>query len=84
MNTKQRKTLELLFKIPPPTEVPWNDIVSLFGALGATVQQRTGSRVVVLLNGIVAVFHEPHPERKARRLLIRDVRDFLQRAGVTP
>ncbi|MCA1667705.1 MAG: hexulose-6-phosphate synthase [Thermomicrobia bacterium] len=82
MNTKQRKTLELLFRTPPPTQIPWDDILSLFQALEATIRQRAGSRVAISLNGIVAVFHEPHPERKARRLLIRDVRNFLQDAGV--
>ncbi|MDQ2783942.1 MAG: hypothetical protein M3Y58_02940 [Chloroflexota bacterium] len=84
MNTKQRKTLELLFRMLPPTQIPWADILSLFQALEATVRQRAGSRVAISLNGIVAVFHEPHPERKARRLLIHDVRNFLQDAGVKP
>jgi hypothetical protein len=84
VNTKQRKTLELLFTIPPPTQIPWDDIVSLLQSLGATVKQRAGSRIAISLNGIVAVFHEPHPERKARRLLIRDIRNFLRDAGVQP
>ncbi len=84
MNAKQRRTLERLFANPPPAEIPWSDVISLVEALGATVQQRAGSRVAIRLNGYVAVFHEPHPERKARRLLIHDVRDFLQRAGITP
>ena len=84
MDTKQRKTLELLFRTPTPTQIPWGDIMSLFQALEAMVKQRAGSRVAVSLNGIVAVFHEPHPERKARRLLIQDVWDFLRDAGVKP
>lgn len=82
MNTKQRRTLDAIFRIPTPAEIPWNEIVSLFGALGATVQQRAGSRVAVTLNGVVAVFHEPHPEHRARRLLIGDVKEFLTRAWV--
>jgi len=82
VNTKQRKTLELLDKTPTPAHVPWNDVLSLFGALDATVSQRSGSRIAVALNGVVVVLHEPHPERTARRLLIGDVVDFLKRAGV--
>jgi hypothetical protein len=82
MNTKQRRTLEAIFRKPVPAQVPWNDIVSLFGALDATVSQRSGSRIAVALNGVVVVLHEPHPERMARRLLIGDVADFLKRAGV--
>lgn len=81
VNTKQRKTLELLFRTPSPTQVPWGDILSLFQALEATVKQRAGSRVAISLNGIVAVFHEPHPERKARRLLIHDIRNFYRTRG---
>ena len=34
MNTKQRRTLEAVFKKPVPASIPWDDIEGLFTALG--------------------------------------------------
>jgi hypothetical protein len=30
------------------------------------------------------VFHRPHPRPEIRRKTIADIKDFLERAGVTP
>jgi len=84
MNTKQRRTLEAIFRKPVPASLPWDDIESLFTALGAEIGQRAGSRIVVALGDASAVFHVPHPQRIAAHGRIRDVRKFLERAGVTP
>ena len=61
VNSKQRKTLDKVFETPTRSDIPWSDIESLLGAMGATVTQGNGSRVRVALNGVSAVFHEPHP-----------------------
>ncbi len=82
MNTKQRKTLGLIFTTPIPAEIPWDDIEGLFKALGADIGQRAGSRIVVALNDASAVFHVPYPKRIAAQGRIRDVRKFLEKAGV--
>ena len=37
-----------------------------------------------LLNGVVGTFHRPHPEKEAKAYQVRDARDFLTTAGVTP
>jgi predicted HicB family RNase H-like nuclease len=80
MNTKQRRTLEAIFRKPVPASLPWDDIEGLFAALGAEIAQREGSRIVVALNDASAVFHVPHPKRIAAQGRIRDVRKFLERA----
>jgi len=84
VNTKQRKTLALIFAKPTSAAVPWRDIESLFVALGATVSQGRGSRVRVELNGHDAIFHTPHPRPVAEQGRIRDVREFLEKAGIQP
>jgi hypothetical protein len=53
-------------------------------SLGVTVSEREGSRVAVLLNGRVAVFHRPHPRPETGKATVRDVRTFLENAGVHP
>lgn len=84
MNTKQRKTLELLFTNPTPAGVAWADIESLFRALGAEMREGASSRVRVKLNGMPASFHVPHPRRRAAQGRIRAIRAFLEDAGVRP
>lgn len=85
MNNKQRKTLEHLFSRPAPSGLRWHDFISLSRACGATVQEdRSGSRVNVLLNGVVMGFHKPHPQATLARAAVDSARKFLERAGVTP
>lgn len=84
VNTKQRKTLERLFTSPTPADIAWADIESLLRALGAEIDEGTGSRIRVKLNGVPAAFHVPHPRRRAAQGRIRAVRAFLEDAGVRP
>lgn len=84
VNTKQRRTLESIYSNPVPASLPWSDIESLFRALGATITQGRGSRIRVELNDHDAIFHTPHPQRVADQGRVRSVREFLQKAGVSP
>jgi HicA toxin of bacterial toxin-antitoxin, len=84
MNRKQQRTLESVFARPVRANIDWQDIESLFIALGAEVNEGAGSRMWVTLNGVRAVFHRPHPEKEAGKLMVRSVRDFLENAGVRP
>ena len=84
MNQKHRKSLEAIFVDPVLSNIAWQDIENLFHALGANVMEGKGSRVRVELNGSVAVFHRPHPEKEASKGRVKAVRDFLENAGVEP
>ena len=57
---------------------------NLFVALGAVVMEGRGSRMRVELNGVVAVFHRPHPEKEASKGRVKAAREFLEKAGVEP
>ncbi len=84
MNSRHRKTLEAIFKKPVPANLEWNNIEALFIALGAKQIEGSGSRVRFELNGIVATFHRPHPQKEAKRYQVRDARRFLEGAGIKP
>lgn len=84
MNSKQRKTLEALFRDPVSGSIEWSNIESLLIAAGARVIEGAGSRVRFEKDGVVASFHRPHPEKEAKRYQVRDARDFLIQIGVTP
>ena len=82
MNAKQRKTFEDIFCNPVKSSVLWSDVESLFKSFGARVEAGSGSRVCVMLNGTVAVFHRPHPQKEIDKGAIKSVRRFLINAEV--
>lgn len=84
MNKRHQKTLEALFKTPVPASLEWKLIESLFVAVGAQVIEGSGSRVRFELNGVVATFHRPHPQKEAKPYQVRDARRFLEQAGIRP
>ncbi|MGK2933625.1 MAG: type II toxin-antitoxin system HicA family toxin [Gemmatimonadaceae bacterium] len=82
MGKRHRRTLDAIFENPVRSDIRWSAVESLVKALGGQVTEREGSRVAFVLNGMTAVFHRPHPKPVAKKWTIRDVRDFLERAGV--
>ena len=82
VNTKNRKTLENIYKLPVPNNILWSDIENLFISLGAEISEGAGSRIRVKLNGVRAVFHRPHPERVTDKGAVNSVKRFLENAGV--
>jgi hypothetical protein len=84
MNTKQRRTLAAVFADPVNGNIEWRNIESLLVAVGCQMIEDSGSRVTFILNGQRLDIHRPHPKKEALRYRVKDVREFLTRAGVTP
>lgn len=84
MNQKHRKTLEALFAEPARANISWDAVEAMLKGLGAEITEGRGSRVRVALNGVRAVFHEPHPEREIGKKMVRSIREFLTNAGAGP
>lgn len=84
MNNRQRKTFEAIFKQPTPANIGWTEVEALLMGLNSERNEGDGSRVRFKLNGVVSVFHRPHPGNECTRPQIRTVRDFLERSGNTP
>lgn len=80
LNAKQRKIYEAVCGNPTPNNIAWDDLVSLFKGLGASVVMGSGSSTTVSLNGVKASFHRPHPQKEAGRGLVRQVRRFIDTA----
>ena len=78
-----KRTCEAFFRDPVTSNISWNDIEALLLALGAELREGRGSRVRIVLNGVRAVFHRPHPEKETDRGAVRSMRRFLQEAGVS-
>ena len=84
MNSKHRRTLELVFSDPVSATVVWADVEALLIAVGAEVIEGRGSRVRFVWGGEVETFHRPHPAKEAKRYQLRAARGFLERIGVVP
>lgn len=82
MNKKHRTTLAAIFKVPIQSNVKWSDIESLFSNLEAEISEGSGSRMHVVLNGVKAIFHRPHPKKETDKGALVSVRRFLEHAGV--
>ena len=82
MNSKQKKTLRDIFHNPVKSSILWTDVESLFRSYGAHIEEGSGSRICIMLNGVVAVFHKPHPQKETDKGAIKSVRHFLKNAGV--
>jgi hypothetical protein len=84
MNSKHKKTLEIIFSEPVNGNLEWRKIEALFLALGAELNERSGSRVSFTLNGEKLDVHRPHPGKEALKYRVKDARNFLTNAGVIP
>jgi hypothetical protein len=65
-------------------DIKWVAVESLAEALGGDVREENGSRVRFELNRVRGNFHRPHPGNEAKRYQVRDLKEFLETAGVKP
>jgi hypothetical protein len=84
MKRAHQRTLELVFARPTSANVRWSDIEALFVELGAHLEEREGSRVLVRLFGERRVFHRPHPEPVTDKGAVVSVRKWFEDHGVKP
>ena len=84
MNERHQRTLESILARSISGTIRWRDVEAMLKALGAVLDERSGSRVAVMLNDRVAVLHRPHPSPEMDKGAVRDLRRFLENAGVRP
>lgn len=84
LSSKLARTLAAIFENPVRADIRWADIDTLLRALGAEIEQGSGSRVRITLNDRRMTFHEPHPQPTIVKDAVRSVRRFLLEAGVSP
>lgn len=84
MSRKHDHLLASLFTDPPSGNVHWREVESLLGHLGAELENLSGARLRVLLNGTEGVLHRPHHGHTLGRADILHLRELLARARCTP
>ena len=83
MKRKHSKTLEQIYRHPTSANIKWSDIESLLTELGASISERAGSRVAVVLFGQVRVFHRPHPSPNTDKGAVVSIRKWLEENEVS-
>lgn len=84
MKRKHQKTLDLLFNHPISANIRWSEIEALLLELGAQIEEREGSRILIRLFTERRVFHRPHPSPMTDKGAVASLRDWLNDNGVTP
>lgn len=84
MNSKHRKTLEIVFSDPISGNLPWDRIEALLVVIGCNVVEGSGSSVTFEKDGRRAYFHRPHPQREALIYRVKAAREFLMKLEITP
>lgn len=82
MNHRHRKTLHAIFAHPIANNLDFEAVVHVLEQLGAEVDNKSGNRIGVALNGHKAAFtHVSHDLPKEE---VMQIRKFLTTCGVDP
>ena len=76
--------MSAIFAHPVSGAIRWREIEALLVALGAEIEEHSGSRVGVVLFGEVRVFHRPHPSPDTDKGAVASLRKWLESHGVRP
>lgn len=77
--------MRALFRHPVGGNIKWREVEALLIALGAKIEERSGSRVAILFpDQHPAIFHRPHPSPNIDKGAIAALRKWLSKMGMTP
>ena len=76
--------LAQFFAHPTPTNIHWRDVVRMFEALGAEVDETKHGHLKVKLNGQERSFQIPHHHSLENKDEVVAIRHFLTAAGLAP
>jgi hypothetical protein len=80
--TRDRRTLEAVFRHPVASNLAWSDVVHLIDRLGAAHQEPNG-RLLFAIGEHRHIVHEPHGKQLTPEQ-VSQLRKFLAGAAVTP
>lgn len=83
MSHKHRNVLQVIFRDPVSSTVPWRDVESLLHHLGAEIEPSHGARFRVTLNRCEFFLRHPHHGNELGKEEIKHVRECLAGAGIS-
>ena len=82
MNHRHRKTLHALFAHPVSANINFKEVVHVIEELGGVVENKSGNRIGVTLNGHSAAFS--HAQHDLPTAEVAQIRKFLTTCGIDP
>lgn len=82
MNHRHRKVLHALFAHPVSANISFKDLMHVLEELGGEVDNKSGNRIGVKLNGHSASFS--HAQHSLPKEEVAQIRKFLETCGVDP
>ncbi len=76
--------LKAVFQEPPSTNIHWREIESLLHHLGAKIEPTHGARFRIILNQHEFILHHPHHGNEFSKYDIKQLREHLSQAGISP
>jgi hypothetical protein len=84
MSHKHENLLRSLFHDPISGNIHWREVESLLRHLGAEIEQLSGARLRVRLNGVEGILHRPHHSSVLDKSGVKHLREYLAHARTTP
>ena len=84
MSHKHEQLLRSIFHDPVSGNIQWRDVESLLRHVGGEIEQLSGARIRVKINGVEGTLHRPHHSNTLTRQEIWHLREYLGRARMTP
>lgn len=84
MSHKHIQFLRAIFSDPVSGNVHWREVETLLHHLGAEVENLSGARLRVVLNGVEGILHRPHHSNVLGKQDVKHLREYLAHARVTP
>jgi hypothetical protein len=84
MKLKHQRVFEAIFETPTRGSIVFSEIEALILALGGSIREGSGSRVVFELKGSRQYLHRPHPGKEAKKYQVEVLREWLSQIEVTP
>lgn len=82
MNHRHNRTIQAIFAHPISANISFKDVVHTLETLGAKVENKSGNRVGVTLNGHSAAFVHAHHALPKDEVV--QIRKFLSTCGIDP
>lgn len=84
MSHKHENLIRTIFHDPISGNIHWREVESLLKHLDADIEQLSGARVRVRLNGAEGVLHRPHHSNVLDKSAVKHLRAYLAQARMTP
>ena len=82
MDHRHRKVLHAIFAHPVSGNIDFKNVEHLLVELGAEIENKTGARIGVTLNGHTVALHHAHKSLPTGE--VAQLRKFLETCGIDP